>query len=74
MSDRKPASPDHLPWLGGLAKLCQFVLRPRSRRAAVPADQLDDWIRRDTGADVVMPRDLQAGFYRKIMQRGQPLP
>lgn len=73
MSERKLASPGRFLRLGGLERYCQFLVRALASRAAVPADELDDWLKRDIGVEVTPPRDPRDALYRNMHRRGQPL-
>ena len=77
MSDATHASRGRSTWLRVPIKLGQILRYGLARllqgRRTVPADELDDWLKRDTGVAGALPRDRRAAFYRKMLERGQPL-
>ena len=78
MSDKIIATRGRLHRLSALAKLCRipsrFITRLFRSRPILTADHLDDWIRRDVGAEADPRPDHRGEHYRKLLKRGQPLP
>jgi hypothetical protein len=73
MSDAILAARGHFQWLRGLERLCRILLRMVSVRRVVPADELDDRLKRDIGMTSAPQQDRLTEHYRKMMRYGQPL-
>lgn len=73
MSDAILAAHGRFPRLRGLDRLYEFLLRIPSVQRVVPADELDDWLKRDIGAASALPQDRLTLHYRTMMRHGQPL-
>lgn len=74
MSDGKSASRGRFPRLRVLKRLWAGLLRTVSGHRMVPADELDDWLKRDIGVHAASPPDRLTTHYRNINRSGQPLP
>ena len=77
MSDATHASRGRSTWLRVPIKLGQILRYGLARllqgRRTVPADELDDRLKRDIGVDPTLPRDRRAAHYSKMMEPGRPL-
>lgn len=77
MSDATLASRGRSTWLRVPIKLGQILRYGLARllqgRRSVPADELDDRLKRDIGVDPTLPRDRRTAHYSKMMEPGQPL-
>lgn len=76
MSDQSSHSRSHFAGLCGLVKLCRKLVCGENGRGRLAIMTLDDKLKRDIGIGV----DAELGvdgvrqkFYRKMLERGQPL-
>ena len=68
-----------VPWnpvvrLRGLAKLWQVLQRKGANRRVPTTDELDNRMRSDIGLPASARADRLTAHYRKLLQRGHPLP
>ena len=76
MSDQSSHSRGRFAWLYGLAKLCRKYACGLNGRERLVIELLDDTLKRDIGIEVDAATgvdEVRQKFYRKMLERGQPL-
>jgi hypothetical protein len=82
MSEHTRTSQSWFVRLCEIGKACLFAAHAAGRhlarlfpsRSAVPAEELDDGLKRDIGFDGRTWPDRRTAHYRTLLKRGQPLP
>jgi len=76
MSDQPSRSRGRFAWLRGLAKLCRKFVCGVNGRGCLAIEPVDGKLKRDIGIGVDAAMgvgDVRQKFYRKMLERGQPL-
>jgi len=76
MDDQSSQSRSLFAWLRGLAKLCQRISGGVDGRKGPAINALDDKLKRDIGVETdgkMGVGEVRQAFYRKMLERGQPL-
>lgn len=76
MSEQSSHSRGRFAWLRGLAKLCRKSACGLNGRGCLAIEPVDDKLKRDIGIGVDAATgvgDIRQKFYRKMLERGQPL-
>lgn len=76
MSVQSSQSRGQSAWLRGLAKLCQLFAGGVDSRKGLAIKTLDRKLKHDIGVEIdgeMGVAEVRQAFYRKMLERGQPL-